>query len=127
MKKLAALIVVTLILSACYRHTIHVGNGGLTQNGPSYEKWEFFWLTGLIGKSSTTVNSICPSGNATVEIEASCIDSLVTGFCGGLLSPRTIKVYCGPSGHALNAQEVRWLVDNTDLKERIAAKRAPQY
>ena len=63
----ALLLAVVLSSSAAYyRHTIIAGNGAPT--GPLlYDRWEHFWIVGLIGDKTLDVAQICPSGNATIE------------------------------------------------------------
>ena len=123
MKKTAILLAILMAIGAgCYKQRIVVGQGANTNNSPASEEWAFFFIEGLIGKKTTNVQQICGGQDAVVEIETSCIDSLVAGFTSFLITPQSVRVYCGGNRKAMSEQDVEKLLAETDLQERIEKK-----
>ena len=91
----AALLLAVVLSSsaACYRHTIIAGNGAPT--GPLlYDRWEHFWIVGLIGDKTLDVAQICPSGNATIESRQTFLNGLVAALTSGIYTPRRMRLRC---------------------------------
>ena len=121
---LAALAIVSL--AGCWKTTITAGSGGNTSGTPKSDEMNMFFLDGLVGSSNTDVNAMCPGGNATVVVQHTLIDMLITGVCSGLVSPNHVTVYCGeaaapaPAPAAqLTPAQVDQLVANSNFEEKL--------
>lgn len=110
----------------CYKTTLTVGSGGNTAGTPKKDEMNMFFIYGLIGSSDTNINSICPGGNATVVVQHTFLDGLISNCSGGLVSPNHVSVYCGeaaapapaPSAQLTPAQVDR-LVNETNFEEKL--------
>lgn len=80
-------------LAGCYQQTFHVG-AGAPHGRIVYERWEHFWLSGLVGDHEYDIRELCPSGDATIESYQSFLNGLVTGLTSGIYSPTTLKIRC---------------------------------
>lgn len=110
--------VLLLPLAGCYAHTVHTGSGA--PRGPVvYEEWEHFWIVGLIGHERIDVREICRSGDATIRVEQSFLNGLVSAVTSGIYSPLTTKVRCRDGRRSrleLSDGEVERLVNDPDFR-----------
>jgi len=89
----AAVLLLAVMTSGCYEHTITVGAGA--PRGPViYDHWENFWLGGLIGHTQVDVEQVCPSGDATIVAKQTFLNGLVAGLTGGIYTPTTLEIRC---------------------------------
>jgi hypothetical protein len=119
----AALVGVALVvgLAGCYEHTVTVGAGA--PHGPvAYDHWENFWLGGLIGHVQVDVKRICPSGDATIYVQQSFLNGLVSGLTGGIFTPTTVTVRCADGRRhdmALSAEDMASLAASPRLLDWV--------
>lgn len=93
-KGLMLLALAALVLTAgCFRHRVDVG-GGAPYAPVVYDRWEHFWIGGLIGHVRVDVERMCPSGRATIEARQSFLNGLVAGLTSGIYTPTTVTVRC---------------------------------
>ena len=80
--RMAAAAGLVMVTAGCYEHTYTVGRGAPA--GPIvYEEWQNHWLGGLIGHDTHELETVCPSGNATIHDEQSFLNGLVSALTGG--------------------------------------------
>jgi hypothetical protein len=85
--------------AGCYRHTFNIGNGA-PMAPVSEEQWRHHWLWGLVSPDrELELREMCPSGNATIEVEQSFLNGLVSALTGAIYSPTTVRIRC-PGGTA---------------------------
>jgi hypothetical protein len=109
---LAVLLTASLAGTACYRHTIIVGNGAPTGR-LLYDHWENFWIFGLVNDTTLNVKDICPSGNATIEARRTFLNGLVSALTSGIYTPTTLRLRCDDGRVAqiqLSADDVHRIV-----------------
>jgi len=114
----------TLGTAGCFRHTVDVG-GGARHAPVVYDRWEHFWLAGLVGHVQVDVERLCPSGQATIEARQSFLNGLVTGLTSGIYAPTTVRVRCRDGRHAaleLSAEDVRRVVGDDSFRALVAAE-----
>ena len=117
MMKGVALGAVVLATSACYEHTFTVGQGAPT--GPVvYSEWHNSWLGGLIGERNIDIDTVCPSGNATIHDEQSFLNGLVAGLTAGIYTPTEVKIRCD-TGRSVDVR--------LDEGEVMSILRAPEF
>lgn len=120
-----ALALVALLAAAgCFEHSVHVG-GGAPRGPVVYDRWENFWLGGLIGHVSVDLDRLCPSGRATVEAKQTFLNGLVSGLTSGIYTPTTVRVRCGDGRRAaleLSADDVERLAGDPTFREVIAVE-----
>ena len=91
--RMAAAAGLVMVTAGCYEHTYTVGRGAPA--GPIvYEEWQNHWLGGLIGHDTHELETVCPSGNATIHDEQSFLNGLVSALTGGIYSPTTVRIRC---------------------------------
>lgn len=97
MKKLSLTLFVLVSVTACFRHTIHVGTGAPqgTNGVAKYDRMQNFFLLGLVGDPETDVQNICKSNNASIDIRQTFADGLLRGLTFGIYTPDNVAVYCG--------------------------------
>lgn len=91
-----ALVMTLLVAGAagCYRHTFTIGTGAPTAP-VSEEQWRHHWLWGLVSPDrELELREMCPSGNATIEVQQSFLNGLVASLTGAIYSPTTVRVRC---------------------------------
>ena len=109
--------VVVMATTACYEHTFTVGQGAPT--GPVvYSEWHNSWLGGLIGERNIDVETVCPSGNATIHDEQSFLNGLVAVLTAGIYTPTEVKIRCD-SGRSVDIR--------LDEGEVMSILRAPAF
>lgn len=86
-------VLVGLATSGCYRHTVEVG-GGAPYAPVIEERWENFWIGGLVGHVRVDVERMCPSGRAQIEVRQTFLNGLVTALTSGIYAPTTLRVRC---------------------------------
>ena len=93
---LAALtLVASFSLVGCHSYVVKLGRGGDLSQPPRKSEWIHHFLAGWVGKPEVNVSEVCGSEDATVKIEQTLIDGLLTNFTGGVLwHPSHIEVYC---------------------------------
>jgi hypothetical protein len=91
---IVAFFAIALSASACFKHTYSIGAGGNTNNSPAYSSWHGHWIFGLFGDDTINIQSICPSGNATIKDEHSFVNLIIAALVGELYYPTTVEVYC---------------------------------
>jgi hypothetical protein len=110
-----------LATAGCYEHTFTVGAGAPA--GPMvYDRWEHFWLAGLIGHTKMEVDEICPSGDATIETKQTFLNGLVSGLTSGIFTPLTLQIRCrgGNRGRVLLSEEdVAQIVRSREFLEEV--------
>ncbi|MHB1192243.1 MAG: Bor family protein [Longimicrobiales bacterium] len=114
----------TLGTAGCFRHTVDVG-GGARHAPVVYDRWEHFWVAGLIGHVRVDVEGLCPSGQATIEARQSFLNGLVTGLTSGIYAPTTVRVRCHDGRRAaleLSAEDVRRAVGHDSFRALVAAE-----
>jgi len=116
-----------LALTGCFRHTVDVGGGA--RHGPVvYDRWEHFWIAGLVGDVRVDVERLCPSGHATIEARQSFLNGLVAGLTSGIYTPTTVRVRCRDGSRAaleLSADQMRSLAGGEALRA-LAAEEMPE-
>ncbi|MDP2957247.1 MAG: Bor family protein [Longimicrobiales bacterium] len=113
-----------LFAAGCFRHTIDVG-GGAPAGPVVYDRWEHFWLGGLVGHTRVDVERICPSGQATIEARQSFLNGLVSGLTSGIYTPMTLKVRCRDGRRAaleLSSEDVARIVADEEFAAWVAAE-----
>ncbi len=111
-----------LALAGCFRHTVDVG-GGARHAPVVYDRWEHFWIAGLIGDVRVDVERLCPSGQATIEARQSFLNGLVAGLTSGIYTPTTVRVRCHSGRRAtleLSAEDMRGLAGNESFRALVA-------
>lgn len=117
MKRLLSVLVLTLILPACYHATIDTG---LTPGPQTLEnKWASGWIYGLVPPSTVETMERCPNGVARVETQLSFANQLVNFITLGIYTPMEIVVTCAAGGREDAA------VDNADDFRRALEKGEP--
>ena len=115
-------LVAVVALSGCYRHVVDVGGGA--PHGPVvYDRWEHFWIAGLIGEVRVDVEQLCPSGHATIEARQSFLNGLVAGLTSGIYTPTTVRVRCRDGRRAaleLTAEDMRALAGGEAFRALVA-------
>ena len=114
----------TLGTAGCFRHTVDVG-GGARQAPVVYDRWEHFWLAGLVGHVGVDVERLCPSGQATIEARQSFLNGLVAGLTSGIYTPTTVRVRCDDGRRTaleLSAEDVRRVVGDDSFRALVAAE-----
>ena len=122
-------LVTTLGAAGCFRHTVDVG-GGARHAPVVYDRWEHFWLAGLVGHVSVDVARLCPSGQATVEARQSFLNGLVAGLTSGIYAPTTVRVRCRDGRRAaleLSAEDVRQVVGDESFRALVAAEMPERF
>jgi len=112
----------TLALTGCFRHRVDVG-GGARSAPVVYDRWEHFWIAGLIGHVRIDVERLCPSGQATIEARQSFLNGLVAGLTSGIYTPTTVRVRCRDGRRAaleLSADETRALAGSEEFRVLVA-------
>ena len=122
----AAVVSLTALLFAtgCFRHTIDVG-GGAPRSPVIYDRWEHFWLAGLVGHTRVDLERMCPSGQATVEARQSFLNGLVAGLTSGIYTPMTLRVRCRDgrrSALQLSSEDVARIVADEEFAAWVAAE-----
>lgn len=115
-------LVAVLSLTGCYRHVVDVG-GGARHAPLVYDRWEHFWLGGLIGEVRVDVERLCPSGRATIEARQSFLNGLVAGLTSGIYTPTTVRVRCRDGRRAaleLSAEDMRTLAGSEEFRALVA-------
>lgn len=114
----AAVLLVAMVASGCYEHTITVGAGAPV--GPViYDHWENFWLGGLIGHTRVDVEEACPSGDATIIAKQTFLNGLVAGLTGGIYTPTTLQIRCRDGRRAfieLSGDDVAMIVQDARFR-----------
>lgn len=121
--RMAAALTFIIVTAGCYEHTYTLGQGAAA--APiAYEEWHSHWLGGLIGERTLNIDSLCPSGNATIHDEQSFLNGLVSALTVGIYTPTTVKIRCqgGQSAEVdLSEQDVIGIVTAPAFMERIEA------
>lgn len=92
MRKLAAVFVLAVSLTACYHATV---NTGRPPSAMQVERsWAHGWLYGLVPPSDLNVGEQCPNGVAQVETELSFANQLAAILTGWIYTPMTIVATC---------------------------------
>jgi hypothetical protein len=110
--------------AGCFRHTVDVG-GGARHAPVVYDRWEHFWVAGLIGHVRVDVERLCPSGQATIEARQSFLNGLVAGLTSGIYAPTTVRVLCRDGRRTsleLSAEDVRRVVGDDSFRALVAAE-----
>jgi len=112
-----------LVLTGCYEHTFTVGAGA--PSAPvAYDHWENFWLDGLIGHTKMDLEEMCPSGNATVEVNQTFLNGFVRVLTVGIYAPTTIKIRCETGRRSdleLSSEDVQRIVLDERFLEVVEA------
>ena len=112
----------TLSVAGCFRHTVDVG-GGARHAPVVYDRWEHFWLAGLVGHVRVDVERLCPSGQATIEASQSILNGLVAGLTSGIYTPTTVRVRCRDGRRTsleLSARDVERIVGDESFRALVA-------
>ncbi|HSW30078.1 MAG TPA: hypothetical protein VLH75_11395 [Longimicrobiales bacterium] len=112
----------TLGTAGCFRHTVDVG-GGARHAPVVYDRWEHFWVAGLIGHVRVDVERLCPSGQATIEARQSFLNGLVAGLTSGIYAPTTVRVRCRDGRRVtlgLSAGDVERIVGDDAFRALVA-------
>lgn len=78
-------------LSGCY-HVAYRTNK--TPGGQVHTQKASFFLWGLAGGATFDLDTLCPSGVASVSDEKSFVDGLLAGVTAGLYTPMSVTVEC---------------------------------
>lgn len=110
--------------TGCFKHTVDVGRGA-RHDPVIYDRWEHFWLGGLIGEVRVDVERMCPSGRATIEARQSFLNALVAGLTSGIYMPTTVRVRCRDGRRAaleLSSEDVARIVADEEFVAWVAAE-----
>lgn len=111
-----------LALTGCFRHRVDVG-GGARSAPVVYDRWEHFWIAGLVGHVRIDVERLCPSGQATIEARQSFLNGLVAGLTSGIYTPTTVRVRCRDGRRTaleLSAEDARVLAGGEAFRALVA-------
>lgn len=111
-----------LALTGCFRHRVDVG-GGARSAPVVYDRWEHFWIAGLVGHVRVDVERLCPSGQATIEARQSLLNGLVAALTSGIYTPTTVRVRCRDGRRAaleLSAADMRALAGEESFRALVA-------
>ncbi|MGD2046032.1 MAG: Bor family protein [Gemmatimonadota bacterium] len=116
-------VLVLLVAAAgCYRHSFTVGSGA-PMAPVSVEQWRHHWLFGLISPDrELELSQMCPSGNATIEVEQSFLNGLVAALTGAIYSPTTVRVRCarGTASLDIEPENLTGLASDPDFLAWVA-------
>jgi hypothetical protein len=90
-----------------------------------YDRWEHFWIAGLIGHVRVDLERLCPSGKATIEARQTFLNGLVAGLTSGVYTPTTLRVRCRDGRRAaleLSAEDMQALAGEESLRALVAAE-----
>jgi hypothetical protein len=86
--------VLTLSLSACYRHEYAV-SGTVPRATPTYSEWQHHLLSGLVDLSSEIeLRDHCPEGVSRIVDSIEPLNVLVYFLTATIYSPSTVEIYC---------------------------------
>jgi hypothetical protein len=115
MKKMAAVLLVVVMATGCFKYTIKTGTGGDITREPNKSEWTLHFIDGLVGEGGMDVQEVCGGPNATIKIERNVVDAIIANATGVMLiQPSHINVYCGD-------QKVAQLPVDNHNAQRIAA------
>jgi hypothetical protein len=89
----------------------------------SVEQWRHHWLFGLISPDrELELSQMCPSGNATIEVEQSFLNGLVAALTGAIYSPTTVRVRCarGTASLDIEPENLTGLASDPDFLAWVA-------
>lgn len=110
---LAALLVAA---AGCWQHTYVIG-AGAPGGALVHDEWRHHWLWGLVNPDQElALQQVCPSGNATIHMEASFLNGLVGVLTSGIYTPTTVQVRCAEARAALDLQ-----LSSDDVAKIVAA------
>jgi hypothetical protein len=88
-----------------------------------YDRWEHFWIAGLVGHTQLDLERLCPSGRATIEARQTFLNGLVAGLTSGVFTPTTLRVRCGDGRRAaleLSAEDMRAVAGDESFRALVA-------
>lgn len=94
MRRVLAVLIATVALSACYHATIETGPAPAGSAQVIDIPWAHGFIYGLVPPSMVDAKAKCTNGVAKVETELSFMNGLVGALTGSLYTPMHIKVTC---------------------------------
>jgi hypothetical protein len=104
MFKTVAVAAFLVSVMGCNKYMIKTGAGGDTGSAPKKSEWQMHFVDGLIGEGNFDVQQICGGPDATIKIERSILDGIISSCTGLLVMPSHVDVYCGAGATAPTAQ-----------------------
>lgn len=91
MQIIGSLFVASILLTSCYSHTMHIGEGA--QGTISDTQWNHYIIYGLVPVGvSDTRQMASGAKNYTIHTRQSFINGLISGITFGIYSPSTTTV-----------------------------------
>lgn len=91
MKLIGSLFVASILLTSCYSHTMHVGEGA--QGTISETQWNHYIIYGLVPVGVSNTNEMASGAkNYTIHTRHSFVNGLLNALTFGLYSPTTTTV-----------------------------------
>ncbi len=126
----ALVVVSSLGLGACYRHTYV--NPSATPGMVGYSSWHHHLIGGLVNLSGVVnLQAVCPTGVAEVHNRMGVLNWLLTVITGGIYAPTTVEVICNGGGGPVSIridptpEMIRQLqAEHPNLSERLVASGA---
>ena len=97
MRILLTLTFISMFLISC--RTVTISESSFKQiNRPFYEETKWFWFWGLVpGVKRVHLDSVCKKQKIIqVQTVDSFVDQVIAIITLGILSPRTVKIWCKP-------------------------------
>lgn len=94
MKKIILPAIAVLLMSGCATQSFSIN--GTTDNEPTYEDMQHFFVSGLVQEQDVNAAEICGGAEKVVKVESH--HSFINGVLGvltyGIYTPRDARVYC---------------------------------
>jgi hypothetical protein len=88
-----------LLLTSCFRATVHSGLPPGDAPDPYENRWHSAWLLGSVEASGPyPLREICPHGWAEVHSSTNLLQGLLTGVTYGIYSPQNVTIVCAAAG-----------------------------
>lgn len=111
MGPLVAAAVVMALGSGCAAYNTRIKTG-LPPGGEVKEQGAKFYVYGHVGEQDVELQTLCPSGVASVQTRFGVADQLLTVFTLGIYSPMTVVVECaGGTAYLLTPDDETGLTD----------------